>query len=1588
MDPPFVEQQSSAKRARGRPRKRKRPAEDEIVPDAEPVAKRQVKETKSVAFVGRYVLKDFKNDGFFMGKVVYYDSGLYRVEYEDGDFEDLDSRELRFIVMQDDDFDDKMIGRRKKLDKSIVKKNKEAEKKKIEMVMKKEDIVQGVEVSRSDGVSDGGQVEDDEDSSSENEGEIKVEPEQDAPVFPPLQLPPSSSTIAVAEGDVMHLLSVYGFLRSYSILLFLYPFGLDEFVGSLNCQVTNTLLDSIHVALLLSLRRHLEILSLEGSELSSKCLRCTDWSLLDTHTWPVYLIQYFAVKGYIKGPEWKGFCDNIRAAEYYTLPASRKLMIMQILCDDILEYVEIRAEIDKRQESEFGVDPDAVILENGPKRVHPRYAKTSACKERDAMEIISGNQGVKSEALVISDGGADFAVGEDGNSDECRLCGMDGVLLCCDGCPSAYHSRCIGVVKMHIPDGPWFCPECTIQKMGPLITKGTSLRGAEIFGADVYGQVFLGTCSHLLVLKASMDTEPCVRYYNSKDIPKVLYTLSSSVQHMPLYSSICKAIQQYWDIPESCLCPKQDASLTPGKENLKAEEVTEAKMDLTPFTSSITSQVQPAVLSLQRLGTDRSTVDGNLPDLYKGSSFKPSAYMNNYLQGDFAASAAVVLASLSSEELPEAQKPNNVRKGVAANISLQVKAFSLAASRFFWPSSQRKLVEVPRERCSWCCTCKSTVSSKRGCMLNYSASLAVKGALKIMDGLSVRSGEGNIASIAKYIIYLEEVLHGLVAGSFLSASYRKEWQKRVEDSTTCNKLKGPLLELEENISNISLSGEWFKFVDDWFSESSMTQSASSGTTQKRAPSGKRQKKQSGANDATGDGHDDKGFCWWRGGNLSVHVFQKAILPRSMVRKAARQDGKKKICGIGYSDDFEIPKRSKQLVWRAAVERSSNASQLALQVRYLDLYVKWGDLVFPDQNTLDSKGPEAEASAFRNAKICNKKIVDNKTRYGVDFGFQKHLPSRVMKNVIEVEQSQGRNDIYWFNETRIPLYLIKVYEQSVNKGIILPFFKKPSVELSDLQKKQLKASRRDIFCYLVSKRDKIEKCSCASCHQDVLLGTAVKCSACQGYCHKDCTIKSAYTMTCKQCYRTRFNARGDFSTESPNSPLLMNGRENHTAAPVTKLTPIINYNNQPSAPVTKLTPIRNYKNQPLAPIKPQERILEINHSPSNSKLTTNSQKVRSSKKTQERVSKINHAVVGNTSRPAAKSRKKNTSWGVIWKKKNLDTIVGDFSRANIHLKGDSDKCSLVCCLCEQPYDSDLMYIRCDTCAKWYHADALEMNETKLPDMAGFKCCKCRRIRGPLCPYMEAELRRKKQQMWAEKDEKYNVLMESDYGECYSTPPNSSSMDEMFMSENSNPLLMPVEQQVNNSFVNVDPNPVSGTSLKKLPVRRQGGKCEADGSSGSNHFYDELSTFVEPNVVNEKESIPCAQWDIPTDGYDASFGEFNFEDMEFEPQTYFSFTELFDGVQLGGNKTGDDMSGNWENIDPDELVTFKELANIEIPVAPTTIAEAPCNTCLHTEPAPNLCCKNCGLIIHDYCSQWDESSTPMDGGWMCGQCREWR
>ncbi|XP_028327891.1 autoimmune regulator [Gouania willdenowi] len=46
------------------------------------------------------------------------------------------------------------------------------------------------------------------------------------------------------------------------------------------------------------------------------------------------------------------------------------------------------------------------------------------------------------------------------NDDECAVCKDGGELICCDGCPQAFHLTCLEPPLITVPSGPWQCAWC------------------------------------------------------------------------------------------------------------------------------------------------------------------------------------------------------------------------------------------------------------------------------------------------------------------------------------------------------------------------------------------------------------------------------------------------------------------------------------------------------------------------------------------------------------------------------------------------------------------------------------------------------------------------------------------------------------------------------------------------------------------------------------------------------------------------------------------------------------------------------------------------------------------------------------------------------------------------------------------------------------------------------------------------------------------------------------------------------------------------------------------------------------------------
>ncbi|XP_043692986.1 DDT domain-containing protein PTM-like [Telopea speciosissima] len=294
---------------------------------------------------------------------------------------------------------------------------------------------------------------------------------------PKLALLPSSKNLNLDKIPILDLFSVYSFLRSFGTSLFLSPFDLEAFVAAVKCKFANSLIDFIHFSILQTLKLHLEFLSKEGPESASACLRVLNWEFLDLITWPVFLVEYLLIRDSELKPGFDLCQLKLMDDDYYKPPAALKVEILRCLCDDVIEVEAIRMELNRRMlSSELDLDIDRNVSFVGNK------------KKKDPVDDLGGS--CFTQEMVDET--------NDWNSDECCLCKMDGSLICCDGCPAAYHSRCVGILKDLLPEGEWYCPGCVVGKRDLQRKSPRSLCGAELLGIDHYGRVYFGSCGYLV----------------------------------------------------------------------------------------------------------------------------------------------------------------------------------------------------------------------------------------------------------------------------------------------------------------------------------------------------------------------------------------------------------------------------------------------------------------------------------------------------------------------------------------------------------------------------------------------------------------------------------------------------------------------------------------------------------------------------------------------------------------------------------------------------------------------------------------------------------------------------------------------------------------------------------------------------------------------------------------------------------------------------------------------------------------------------------------------------------------------------------
>ncbi|CAI5734846.1 unnamed protein product [Hyaloperonospora brassicae] len=99
---------------------------------------------------------------------------------------------------------------------------------------------------------------------------------------------------------------------------------------------------------------------------------------------------------------------------------------------------------------------------------------------------------------------------------DCSVCGLGGELLCCDGCPRAFHVNCIGLAE--IPETEWFCNECNLQTCGACKENRIRLDSHVICGSEDGSK----GCDRVFHLNcAGLDDVPADDWYCMKCLEKL-----------------------------------------------------------------------------------------------------------------------------------------------------------------------------------------------------------------------------------------------------------------------------------------------------------------------------------------------------------------------------------------------------------------------------------------------------------------------------------------------------------------------------------------------------------------------------------------------------------------------------------------------------------------------------------------------------------------------------------------------------------------------------------------------------------------------------------------------------------------------------------------------------------------------------------------------------------------------------------------------------------------------------------------------------------------------------------------------------------
>ncbi|KAK3271151.1 hypothetical protein CYMTET_20483 [Cymbomonas tetramitiformis] len=263
----------------------------------------------------------------------------------------------------------------------------------------------------------------------------------------------------------------------------------------------------------------------------------------------------------------------------------------------------------------------------------------------------------------------------------------------------------------------------------------------------------------------------------------------------------------------------------------------------------------------------------------------------------------------------------------------------------------------------------------------------------------------NLASVAGHIVHMERMLHCLLDGSWVDPEYRRSWILGVRHATNVRQLRRPLLQMEASLRRFVFCPEWFTHLEShWVS-----------VINDLLPSGLETSAE-GARLVPAE-------CTRLPGRATRRLARSPC-----TRSAEHVQWTQEAAGAHEGITYELMRdglaaRELRTAWRAAVENACTVSDLALQIRVLDAYIRWEAFKQPAGDKKEEKEQD---------KVLEKRMV-------------KRVLSEERSQALSIAQaainrrSQPMDAEYrlrlsgqWMPEAEVPIWLVRQYEQDQRK----------------------------------------------------------------------------------------------------------------------------------------------------------------------------------------------------------------------------------------------------------------------------------------------------------------------------------------------------------------------------------------------------------------------------------------------------------------------------------------------------------------------------------------------------------------------------